>query len=231
MKLSKLVFIIWIIACSQVLQGQTVVSLNNVIKAYQGEFSISLKANYKYYADFTKSPVSDSLDATMVMSGGDYYFKIAEYELAKEGQIHVTLDNQLKSISVMQSAQSTATFGLIDELLTSQNIKTSDFETNTKGMSGLRLTYQNSEIVYADMYINSTTNYITKCVIKYTNGFNEATKSIQYAKIVIEYSDVKKLDKSYLKQNYSINRFVKVSGQTVTLAEKYKSYTLESYLN
>lgn len=231
MKLNKHFFIIWIITCSQVLQSQTTVSLNNVIKAYQGEFSISLKAKYMYYADFVQGPASDSLNATMVMSGSDYYFKIAEYELAKEGKIHVTLDNQQKSISVMQAAPSTTTFGLIDDLLNNPNIKTSDFETKLNGLSGLRLTYQNSEIAFVDMYINNNTNYISKCVIKYANGFDETTKSIQYAKIVIEYSDVKKLDESYLKQNYSINRFVNVSGQNVTLVEKYKSYTLESYLN
>lgn len=231
MKPNKLLLIIWITTCAHVLQSQTAASLNNVIKAYQGEFSISLKAKYMYYADFGQGKASDSLNANMVMSGSDYYFKIAEYELAKEGQIHVTLDNQQKSISVLQSAPSTTTFGLLDDLLTSQNIKTSSFETNIKDVEGLRLTYQNSEIVYADIYINSSTNYISKCVIKYTDGFNDATKSIRYAKIVIDYTDIKKLDKAYLKQSYGVNRFVNISGKNVTLVEKYKSYTLESYLN
>lgn len=232
-RLQFLFFVIIFCANYSNMSGQQTVSLAEIEKAYKGDFTISSTAVYKYYPDYSKGPASDSLEATMAMCGNDSYFEIADYEIITQGQYTVTADHDQKIITVskIKDNQTQLSFGLIDDLLSQQSAKPVSFDTGNELQFGIRINYQNNEVIQAELYIDKKTNFIQKCVIKYIDGLDESTQTLRYAKIEINYTDYKKNDAKLLNVKYGLNKIISIYGNTITLNSSYKLYELQTFLN
>jgi len=221
--------IILYLICNSIYAQQNI-SLADIEKAYKGDFNLSAKAVYKYFPDYARGPASDSLQALIIMHGNDYYFTISDFEIVREGQYVVSVDHSLKSIEVLESPddQDELTCGLIEHILSQQNAKVSSFSTGNDMLQGIRMNYQNNEIIQSDLYVDVETKYIKKCIIKYVDGFDDINKTLRYAKIEVIYSDIKVEDKN-LSTEHNIKKFISLNGNTITLNNSYKSYELLTY--
>jgi len=225
--------LIYLLLIFKFINAQQTISLTEIEKAYKGDFTISSKAVYKYYPEYDKGPPSDSLNAFLVICGNDYYFKISEYEIIKEGEYYLSADHNIATIQLIRtnSEQSQLSLGLIDDLLSQQNAKLSEFDTKNEALKGIRINYQNNEIIQADLFIDLKTNLIKKCTIKYLDGVDENTQSLRYAKLEITYFEWMKENNKVITENYRLNKFITISGDEITLNSSFKSYDFQTDLN
>ncbi|HYV95287.1 MAG TPA: hypothetical protein VE978_26160 [Chitinophagales bacterium] len=212
----------------QFVQAQSPKDLfRQVIAVYQGNFTVTLQAKYRYYPDFDSKNVTDSMSSLLVMHGSDYYFKLGDVEMLREDGYYITTDQTERQISVYRYNQADSigkSLGLLNTLLGDSGTKIVSFDAG-KGFKGIRIYYSGSQVVQADFIIDQNL-YIRKCTLRYQKDIDWAHKKVFYSKLEITYSSTSFSHSAFPKRDYGINRFIQIKGNTLRTTSLYSSYQL-----
>lgn len=201
--------------------------LQAISSAYKGDFTLSLKGKYRYYPIYDSREASDSLESKTVIHGNSYYFSISEYEFIYEDGYYVFVDNESKVVSVTRTAAYTGTiqYDFLNTLIQNKDCTLSEFDAGSKD-KGLTITFRNQDITRADLIIDSQTNWIKKCTLKYFEGIDYQKKSLMFSRLEITYSDYQKSNTPFPSATYGISHYIAVHDTAVSLVGAYKTYKL-----
>jgi len=202
--------------------------LSRIVKVYQGDFTVTVNATYRYYPDYYSHTVTDSMKAILIMHGNNYYFKLGDIEMMRQNEYYIMADQSSKKLSVSESLNSLVDeqpTGMLDMLLKQHDVKLTSFNPG-KGLKGIIIYYIGSEIVQATI-IADEHNYIKKCILRYQKDIDWANKKVSYSKLEIIYGEPMVSNTSFPANQYGLNRFVQLKKDgSFQVTPKYNKYEL-----
>ena len=205
-------------------------NLSKIIQVYQGDFTVTVNAKYRFYPESGSNKIADSMQSLLVMHGEDYYFRLGEVEMMNQNGYSVMSDQSGKQLLISQSRNDVNAQSGLFEILNQTGAKLASFDPGN-GLKGISIYYSGTDIVRADIVADDH-NYITKCILYYQESIDWAAKKANYSKLEIIYSKPAISHSVFPTNEYGLNRFVQLKKDgTFKASAKYSTYQLTDNTN
>jgi len=201
--------------------------LDDIRRAYQGDFTVTVDAVYRYHPEYNSQKVTDSLKSILVMHGDDYYFRIGEMEFMRQGNYYIVCDRSNKQIAISKDLkkQNHQSGFMLTDLLQQNGIEVTS-SNNSKNEKHITLHMQGNQVEEVDLIIDQN-NYVQKSILKYQEDIDWKNKKGIYSKLEITYGKPVKNNKPFPAKLYGLERFIqnKPDGE-MQLTSSYSHFAL-----
>lgn len=227
----QFVILVFIIICSCPAFAQDIkADIISTTKFYEEAQSLSMKMNYRFYADKTSTEVLEEYSGTYKTFGKYFFSDMLGVLSVQDSKLKIYVDKTAKIVMVSNTDTATHksfSIGDLDKLLKIYS------SVDYLGIQGNNKVYtynylpNKTEYDAIKIYIDKGQDYITKVVFYYNknNNYYKANEQYPNPRLEVTYSDVIR-NKAASATDFNTTKYVTAANGKYSLSAQYKNYQL-----